>query len=197
MFKFDRFAVSADFEDDYRLRILFAASGRRAYQRAVSRSKVRKPWARAASRLDDQVERLSAAVGECGWCRTWPGRAEPCPQGPAEAGDLGDRVVRKRGDDAFGATPALGRTAGLVDRAELLVGVPGGGDLGPRVIGGQARFELGGLLPVEVFAVSPQQPADLVERVVVVVTPGQVSRWNLRRTSSTTVCATMACELSK
>lgn len=42
-------------------------------------------------------------------------------QGPAEAGDLGDRAVRERGDDLLGQPAALDRAGGLADRAQLLV----------------------------------------------------------------------------
>ena len=60
----------------------------------------------------------------------------PGPQGPAESGDLGDRAGRERADDLLGQPPARGRGVGLVDRAELLVGVPGDGR--PRQVGSPA-----------------------------------------------------------
>jgi len=57
-----------------------------------------------------------------------------------------------------GEVPALRRCGGLVDRAQMLVGVPGHGYLEPRVAGDQARVQLVGLLVGQVL--SPTAPTD-------------------------------------
>ena len=61
----------------------------------------------------------------------------------------------------------------LVHRAQLLVGVPGDGDLPVRVARLQAAVQLGDLLVAEVFSSAAQQAADLVQRVVLVAAPVQ------------------------
>ena len=97
----------------------------------------------------------------------------PGSQGSAEAGDLGDRAGRERGDDLLGDAPALGRVGGLVDRAELLVALPGQVDLPVGSPASRHGVELGLLAFGEVLDAVAQQPADLVERVVLVAAPAE------------------------
>jgi hypothetical protein len=62
---------------------------------------------------------------------------------------------------------------GLVHRAELLVGVPGQGDFPDGVAVDEAGVELGDLPLAQVFSSAAEQPADLVQRVVLVAAPAQ------------------------
>ena len=61
----------------------------------------------------------------------------------------------------------------MVDGAELLVALPGDVDLVARVAGVQAAGDLGLLLLGEVFHAVAEQPADLVQRVVLVAAAAQ------------------------
>ena len=61
----------------------------------------------------------------------------------------------------------------MVDRAELLVALPGQVDLCVRVAGVEAVADLGLLLVGQVFGSVAEQPADLVERVVLVAAPAE------------------------
>jgi hypothetical protein len=76
----------------------------------------------------------------------------PHLQGAAEAGDFGDRAVWERADDLLGDPLARGGLLGLVHRAELLVGVPGKGDLPAGVAGNEAGVELDDLVLGQVFS---------------------------------------------
>jgi hypothetical protein len=91
----------------------------------------------------------------------------PGPQSPAEPGDLGDWAAGEAVEDLL-CDLAAGRRDGVVDRAELLVALPGQVDLCPRVASVEAVADLGMLLVGQVFYSVAQQAADLVERVVFV-----------------------------
>lgn len=68
----------------------------------------------------------------------------------------------------LGEPSALDRSVCLVDRSQLLVGVPGHGDLEARVTGGQAAVEPFDLLVGQVLLPATEQTAALVQRVVLV-----------------------------
>ncbi len=146
----------------------------------------------AAGLLDDEVDGLGAAVGDAVGLEPGQDGLAPQLQGAAEARDLRDGALGEGADDQLGDPLDLGRLRGLVHRAELLVGVPGEGDLPARVAGGEAGVELGDLLLGQVLPAPTQQPADLEQRIVLVppglgVPPmGEVSCWTRRLTSSTT-----------
>ena len=65
------------------------------------------------------------------------------------------------------------RRGSVVDRAELLVALPGHVHLILWVAGVEAAAELGLLVLGEVFDAVAEQPADLVQRVVFVAPPGE------------------------
>lgn len=69
----------------------------------------------------------------------------PPTQGPSQPGDLRNRAGREQVED-LGDEPASLHGAGVVDRAELLVAVPGQGDLAVRVPGRQLRVQPADLL---------------------------------------------------
>jgi hypothetical protein len=100
----------------------------------------------SAGLLDDQVDRFGAAVGDPVGVESGQDVLLPLLEGAAEAGDLGDWAGGEGRDDVLGTSAALGRAVGLVDRAQLLVGMPGDGDLEAGVAGDQARVQFRGLL---------------------------------------------------
>jgi hypothetical protein len=121
--------------------------------------------------LDEQVDRLGAAVAHSrgGEVRQYPG--PPGAQRAAEPGDFGDRAGRGGVEHLLGDLLACGRVGGGVGGAQLLIAGPGQGDLVVGVAGLEARVQPGALLVGEVLGAVPQQPADLVERVVAVPAP--------------------------
>jgi hypothetical protein len=126
----------------------------------------------ASGLLDEQVDRLGAAVGDAAGVEVGEHLLSPLTQRAAKPGDLGDRAGRERGDDLLGDLTAAAALGG-VGRAELLVGRPGDGDLVVRVAGLQTAVEFGELPVGEVFVAVAQQSADLVERVVSITAPVQ------------------------
>jgi len=84
----------------------------------------------------EEVDGLGAAVGDAVGLEPGQDVLAPHLQGPTEAGDFGDRAGGERGDDLFGDGPAGRGGVRLVHGAELLVGVPGCGDLEAGVAGG-------------------------------------------------------------
>jgi hypothetical protein len=79
------------------------------------------------------------------------------------------------GDDVLGQRASLAHAGGAgVDRPHLLVAGPGQLDLTVRVTDGQAGLQSGVLAFAQVLHAVPQQPADLVERVVAVVAPAEL-----------------------
>ena len=130
----------------------------------------------AAGLLDEQVDRFGAAVGQSGGVEVGQHLRAPGPQGPAESGDLGDWAAGEAGDDLLGQRPPCDRWAGAgVDGAQLLVAGPGELDLASRVSGVQAGGEPLLLAVGQVFGAVPQQPADPVERVVLVAAAASLS----------------------
>ena len=132
-----------------------------------------KPW---ASRRVFSMIRLTASVPplEIRWVSN---RARTCCSTAAGCGRGGrPRGSGRSGNDAMtcsATSAALGRAVGLVDRAQLLVGMPGDGDLQAGVAGDQARVQFRDLLVGQVLAAAAQQTPDLVERVVLVTAPAQ------------------------
>jgi hypothetical protein len=90
--------------------------------------------------------------------RTWQ---RQCRRVWPRAGDLGNRAGRERVDDPLGDRPALDRVAGPAHRSQLLVTVPGKGDLPVRVAGGQAGVQLGDLPVGRVLVAAAQQSPTL------------------------------------
>ena len=74
----------------------------------------------------------------------------------------------------------------MVDGAKLLVALPGDVDFVGRIAGVEASGDLGLLAVGEMFHAVAEEPADLIERVVLVPASPRVSCWTRRRTSSTT-----------
>jgi hypothetical protein len=126
---------------------------------------------RRARRRVFSISRLIASVPPlltprvAKYARAW---RSPGAQGAAESGYLGDRAGREGADDLFGDAASLGGVGGVVGVAQLLVALPGGGEFPVRVTGLQSGVEAGALPLGEVFGAVPGQPADLVERVVLV-----------------------------
>ena len=77
-----------------------------------------------ADLLDDQVDGLGAAVGDPAGVEVGQHLGPPRFEGAPEPGDLGDRAGREAVDD-LGRDLTAGGRAGVVDRAELLVALPG------------------------------------------------------------------------
>ena len=67
----------------------------------------------AAGEFDQSVDGLGAAVVGAAGGEVAEERVAPLVEGPAEAGDLGDRAGRERGEDLLRVPPA-GGVAGLV-----------------------------------------------------------------------------------
>ena len=115
--------------------------------------------------LDDPVDRFGAAVGGPVGGEVAQELLTPAAQGPAQAGDLGDRAGVERLKDPFGDLLAGGQVWRVVGRAQLLVALPGDQDLvvGVAVLqaGGQSVPLAGG----EVFGAAAQQVADPEQRV--------------------------------
>lgn len=80
------------------------------------------------------------------------------------AGDFRDQAGREPGKD-LGDRPPAGLRAGIVDRAQVLVAVPGEGDLTMRRLGCQLYAQALDLLLDQALRPDPQGLADLVERI--------------------------------
>src|SRR5215218_9794857 len=119
--------------------------------------------------LDDQVDRLGAAVGDAVGVEVGQHLLLPGLEGAAQTGNLGDRAAGEAVEYFGGDLAAVGG-GGVVDRAELLVALPGQVDLSVRVAGVQAGGDLGLLTLGEVFDAVAEQPRDLVERVFFMTT---------------------------
>src|SRR4249919_456412 len=113
------------------------------------------------------TNRFGAAVGDSIGVEVGQHLGLPGLQRSAEPGDLGDRTGGEAGDHLLRNLAAAG-CGGVVDRAELLVALPGQVDLSDWVAFLQAAGELGLLLLGEVLHAVAKQSADLVERVVLV-----------------------------
>src|SRR5215213_2451381 len=137
-----------------------------------------------ADLLDDQVDGLGAAVGDAGGVEVGRHLLAPGLEGAAEPAYLGDRAAGEAVQHLVADRAAL-PGAGVVDRAELLVALPGEVDLSVRVAGVQAGGDLDLLLVGEVHHAVAEQAADLVERVLFVAAVPTVSCCTRRRTSST------------
>src|SRR5215203_6459797 len=96
----------------------------------------------AADLLDDEVDGFGAAVGDAGGVEVGQHLLAPRLEGAAEPRDLGDRAGREAVQHLLADRPAGLRT-GVVDRAELLIALPGQVDLSVWVAGVQAGADLG------------------------------------------------------
>jgi hypothetical protein len=96
----------------------------------------------------------------------------PAAEGAAKPGDLGDGAGVETVEHLDGNFSAFGRYC-VVDRAQLLVAPPGKINFSDRVAGVEATVDLGLLALGEVFDAVPQQPADLIQRVVFVAAAAQ------------------------
>src|SRR5215207_7482944 len=117
--------------------------------------------------LDDQVDGFGAAVGHAASVEVGENLGLPGLEGTAEPGDLGDRAGGEAGDHLLRDSPALG-CGGVVDGAELLVTLPGQVHFLVGVASLQAAGELSLLTLGEALDAVAEQPADLVERVILV-----------------------------
>src|SRR5215218_10998262 len=100
--------------------------------------------------LDDQVDRLGAAVGDAVGVEVGQHLLLPGFEGAAQTGNLGDGAAGKAVEYFGGDLAAFGR-GGVVDGTELLVALPGQVRLLGRIAGVEAADDLGLLLVGEVF----------------------------------------------
>src|SRR5215203_4210982 len=122
--------------------------------------------------LDDQVDRLGAAVGDAVGVEVGQHLLLPGLEGAAQTGNLGDRAAGEAVEYFGGDLAAFGR-GGVVDGTELLVALPGQVHLLGRIAGVEAGDDLGLLLVGEVFDAVAEQPTDLVERVLFMTTSAE------------------------
>ena len=86
----------------------------------------------------------------------------PLVEGPAQAGDLGDRAGREGSEDFLGDLFTVGVSGLVVERAQLLGAVPGDLDLDVSFIGSECRLKAGLLSIGEVFLASAEHVTDAI-----------------------------------
>lgn len=122
----------------------------------------------AVDLLDEQVDRLGRPVGGAGGVEVGQELGAPGPQRAAEAGDLGDWAAGQRLEDGERPPPAVLGVGRVIDRAQPLGGLPGDGDVEGRVADLQGGLEAAALPVGQGLDAAAQQPAGLLERVVLV-----------------------------
>ena len=114
--------------------------------------------------FDEAVDGFGAAVGGAG-VEVGQERLLPLAQGPAQAGDLGDRAGGESGEDALGDRASFGLVGVLVGGAQLLGALPGQDDDLVLGAGGERPLDPGALFVGEVLGAGAQDGLDPVERV--------------------------------
>ena len=120
-----------------------------------------------ADLFDDQVDGLCTAVGDAAGVEVGEHLLPPGLEGAAEPSHLGDRARGEAGDDLLRGPSTFGG-GGVVDGAELLVALPGQVDFAVWVAGLQTPGEFALLAFGEVLDSMTQDPANLVERIILV-----------------------------
>ena len=127
----------------------------------------------AAGEFDEPVDGLGAAVAGPACVPVRQERVGPLAEGAAEAGDLGDRAARERGEDLLGDLAAGGQVGMPVRVAQLLRALPGDLDL-DVLLTMRERVVKARLLPVgEVLPPGAEDVADAVERVALAAAVAQ------------------------
>jgi hypothetical protein len=117
--------------------------------------------------LDDEVDRFSAAIADAVGVELSQDLGFPGAHGTAQPGDLGNGTGVKAVQDLDRDLPAFGRY-GVVDGAQPLVALPGKINFTAGVAGVEEAADLVLLALGQVLDTIPQQPTDLIERVVFV-----------------------------
>lgn len=112
-------------------------------------------------KFDEAVNRFGAAVAGSAGVEVREESLPPPLQRAAEAGDLGDRASRERGEDLLGDLAALGGLGVPVGGAELLGARPGEPDLEVSFISGDR-----GLEPLSAYDLTCRSAYDLTCRSV-------------------------------
>ncbi len=95
--------------------------------------------------LDESIDGFGASVVGAAGGEVRQERLTPLVQGPAEAGDLGDRAGRERGQDVLRDPAALGEVFAVERGPQLLRREPGDEDLGVTVVSVDGGGEPGAL----------------------------------------------------